>query len=93
MVAIGHERGTGEIDDFGGIWFAKTQDKHWRVELVRPPGAGGHSFIGPKRNRIWFSWGRGINEMLVRVRRVCVTLRGKSVGSGEKARGGSFARA
>ena len=57
-VGIGHERRTDETDDFGGIWFAKTQDKHWRVELVKPPWAGGHTFIGPKRNRMWFSWGR-----------------------------------
>ena len=74
---IGHERGTDEIDDFGGIWFAKTQDKHWRIELVRPPGARGHSFIRPKRNRMWFSWGGGINEILVQVRARAFTLQGQ----------------
>ena len=76
-IGIGHKRRTDEIADFGGIWFAKTQDKHWRVELVRPPGAGGYSFIGPKRNRMWFSCGRGINEILVRVLRARVYSRGQ----------------
>ena len=69
-IGIGYERRTD-----GGIWLAKNQDKHWRVELVRSPGA----VVSPKRNGIWFSWSREIGEILARVRRARVYMEKNSL--------------
>ena len=44
-IGIGYERRTDETDFFRGIWLAKNQDKHWRVELVRSPGAVVSPFV------------------------------------------------
>lgn len=72
-IGIGYKRRAEETDFFGGIWFAKNQDKRWREELVSSPGA----VVSPKRNGMWFSWSTGIGEILARVRRARVYMEKK----------------
>ena len=72
-IGIGYERRTDETDFFGGIWLAKNQDKHWRVELGKVTWGRGFTF----RNGMWFSCSRGIGEILARIRRARVYMEKK----------------